>query len=205
MTKVLIYKITCLINNKTYIGQTIEKKGIQTRFKEHINTAKNNPKKGSRYLNNAILKHGIENFKLKKICKVNEKIKDVTEQFCISFYKSLAPNGYNLQTGGTHTEHSSETKQKRSESLKLLLKNPEKRLIWSEAKKGVSQGIKDNRKYEEDKNLPKYIRRLRGVSEGYAIDSHPKYNHQKVFTSKKLTMEEKYNLAIKFIENLEID
>jgi hypothetical protein len=117
----------------------------------------------------------------------------------------LVPNGYNLQTGGTYTEHSSESKQKRSDSLKLLLKNPEKRLIWSNAKKGISQGIKNNRKHEEDNDLPKYIRRLRGISDGYVVDSHPKYNHQKKFTSKKLTMEEKYNLAVEFIKNLEIN
>ena len=184
MTNVLIYKITCLVNNKIYIGQVIESKGINKRWKQHINTSNSNPEKGSRVLNYAILKYKPNNFKIEKICKINKNIKDTTEQFCILFYNSLVPNGYNLQTGGTYTEHSSESKQKRSDSLKLLLKNPEKRLIWSNAKKGISQGIKNNRKHEEDNDLPKYIRRLRGISDGYVVDSHPKYNHQKKFTSK---------------------
>jgi hypothetical protein len=203
--KVIIYKITCLSTNKKYIGQVIESKGIYKRWRQHINTARSNPKKGSSLLNNAILKYTEHNFKIEQICKINKHIKDVSEQFCIAFYKSLSPTGYNLQTGGTYTEHSSETRQKRSESLKLLLQNPEKKLIWSKAKKGVSQGIKNNRKYKEDNILPKYIRRIRGVSNGYIVDSHPQHNHQKSFTSKKLTMEEKYNLAVKFIEQLEIN
>lgn len=42
MTKVLIYKITCLINNKIYIGQVIESKGIDKRWKQHIKNTKLN-------------------------------------------------------------------------------------------------------------------------------------------------------------------
>jgi hypothetical protein len=191
--KVFIYKITSP-NNKSYIGQVIEKKGIQARWKQHVNCSKLNKEKGSRLLNSAIIKYGEENFKIEKVCCVNNKIKDVTEQFCIAFYKTLAPNGYNLQSGGTFTEHSEETKKKRSESLKLLLQDPNKKKVWSNVKKGVPQDNKKNRKYEEDYNLPKYIRKLRGKYEGYAIDSHPLCKSKK-FQSVKFTMEEKYNLA----------
>ena len=59
--KVFIYKITS-VNNKSYIGQVIEKKGINTRWKQHVNCAKLNKEKGSRFLNSAILKYGEDNF-----------------------------------------------------------------------------------------------------------------------------------------------
>ncbi len=195
-----IYKLTSP-NNKSYIGQVNESKGVRARWLQHVNTSKNSPNKGSRVLNLAILKYGYENFKVEILCKVHENIKDQTEKFCISFYNTLVPNGYNLQSGGTFTNHSVETKQKRSESLKKLLEDPEKRKIWSNAKKGKPQDNKDNRKYKEDKNLPKYIRRIRGRYDGYCIDSHPLCKCKK-FTSKKLTMDEKYSLCINLLEEL---
>ena len=42
------------------------------------------------------------------------------------------------------TKHSKETCKKRSESLKKLLKDPEKRKIWSEAKLVKSKNLKEN-------------------------------------------------------------
>ena len=198
---VYIYKLISP-SGKQYIGQVIEKKGIHARWKQHINTAKSNPTKGSRYLNSAILKYGSENFIIEKICKVHSNIKDITEQFCIQYFKTFAPQGYNLQSGGTYTIHSDETKKRRSESLKKLLKDPEKREIWRNAKLGKSQGIKNNRKYLEDKELPKYIRRIRGKYNGFCIDSHPMCKCKK-FTSIKLTSEEKFQSALDFLKQLD--
>lgn len=197
---VIIYKITSPCDT-SYIGQVIREKGIMARWKQHINSAKSNPEKGCRYLNRAILKYGHNSFKVEKICEIHENLKDVTEQLCIKLYKTLAPDGYNLQTGGTHTIHSEYTKNKRSESLKLLLKDTNKRKIWSEAKKGIPQNNKKNRKYEEDYLLPKYIRRIRGTYSGYCIDSHPLCRSKK-FTSKKITDIQKYNLTIEFLNKL---
>ena len=197
---VYIYKITSP-NNKIYIGQVIEKNGINTRQKEHIGQANRNVNKGSRILNQAIVKYGNENFTIEKLCKIHHKLKDVTEQFCIAYFKSLVPNGYNLQSGGTYTTHSEETKKRRSESLRTLLLDPTKKKIWSDAKKGKDQGIKNNRKYEEDKLLPKYIRKIRGKYEGYCIDSHPLCKCKK-FISVKYTMEQKLNMTIEFLKSL---
>jgi hypothetical protein len=196
----LIYRIISP-NNKFYIGQVNEKKGVRQRWLQHIRTAKQDKNKGSRVLNNAIIKYKPENFKIETLCRVHENIKDITEQFCISFFNSLVPYGYNLQTGGTFTNHSEETKLKRSESLRKLLENPEKREIWSKAKKGKPQDNKNNRKYEEDKCLPKYIRRIRGNYEGFCIDSHPICKCKK-YTSKNLTMEEKYAECLKYLNEL---
>lgn len=196
----LIYKITSP-NNKCYIGQTLEKKGIKARWRQHINQAKRNPEKGCRLLNRAILKYGETNFKVEKISKININLKDKAEQLCITLFKTLSPYGYNLQTGGTFTEHTEETKKRRSDSLKKLLTSQEKRKIWSEAKKNIPQDNKKNRKYEEDYKLPKYIRRIRGRYTGYVIDSHP-LCRSKRFTFVKLSDEEKYELALKYLNNL---
>lgn len=105
-----IYKIINLKNNKYYIGQTrshrLNRKkyrpfGYIGRFKDHISEAKCNSKKNQcRFLNNAILKYGIENFKVELIitCHLNEL--DYYEVKYISEYNSKYPNGYNLTDGG---------------------------------------------------------------------------------------------------------
>jgi group I intron endonuclease len=197
---VFIYRLTSP-SGKSYIGQVIEKKGVRARWNQHVRTALHDKSQGSTALNSAIIKYGRENFKIETLCKVKNNIKDAAETFCIAFFKTLVPNGYNLQTGGTFTQHSDSTKEKRSKSLRALLQNPEKRKIWSEAKKGKPQDNKNNRKYEEDRLLPKYIRRLRKESEGYCIDSHPLCKTKK-FTSKKFTMDEKLEMAKAYLKQL---
>ena len=78
-----IYKITNIINNKSYIGQTRSHRlnhtkyrpfGFLGRFKDHIHEASSNKKNQSRYLNSSLLKYGNENFICEKIltCKVDE-------------------------------------------------------------------------------------------------------------------------------------
>ena len=200
---VFIYRLTSP-SGKSYIGQVIEKKGVRERWNQHVRTALHDKSQGSTALNSAILKYGREHFQVETLCKVHKNLKDNVESFCIAFFKTLAPNGYNLQTGGTFTQHSDLTKEKRSNSLRTLLQDPEKRKLWSEVKKGKPQDNKNNRKYEEDRLLPKYIRRIRTGSEGsegYCIDSHPLCKRKK-FTSKKFTMDEKLEMAMTYLKEL---
>jgi group I intron endonuclease len=197
---VFIYRLTSP-SGKSYIGQVIEKKGVRERWNQHVRTAFHDKSQGSTALNSAILKYGRENFQVETLCKVRQNLKDNVESFCIAFFKTLAPNGYNLQTGGTFTQHSDSTREKRSNSLRTLLQNPEKRKIWSEAKKGKPQGNKNNRKNKEDGLLPKYIRRIRNGGEGYCIDSHPLCKCKK-FTAKKFTMDEKLEMAKAYLKQL---
>ena len=141
--KGFIYKIISP-SGKAYIGQVTEylwngeKKGIRGRWLQHCRCAKYK-KKGCVYLNNAINKYKPENFKIIQLMKCNLDIIDLYEELFIKTHNTLVPNGYNLQTGGTFTKHSEETCKKRSESLKKLLKDPEKRKIWSKAKLGKVQ------------------------------------------------------------------
>lgn len=105
-----IYKITNLITNKMYIGQTrshylnkgkYRPFGHIGRFKSHISESKNiNKYNACRYLNSAFNKYGIENFKCELIvnCEINEL--DNYEKKYIYDLNTRFPNGYNLTNGG---------------------------------------------------------------------------------------------------------
>ena len=91
-----IYKITNLINNKIYIGQTV--RDIDTRFKEHLNES--NKENLTSYIHLAIKKYGKENFKCTLIDTAeNKEDLNFKEKFWIQYYNSNI-DGYNLTPGG---------------------------------------------------------------------------------------------------------
>lgn len=93
-----IYKWTNKINQKSYIGQSIN---IQERQKKHI-AASYYPKSNTynTAFHKAIRKYGVDqfDFDILCICKVEEL--DVLEKFYIEKFNSFVPNGYNMTTGG---------------------------------------------------------------------------------------------------------
>lgn len=91
-----IYKITNKINHKIYIGQSYNP--IQ-RFHQHIHYSSNS------LIHQAIVKYGEENFDF-EIIGWFEDWKD-KEKYYISFYRSLAPYGYNIHEGGNDPPHNS--------------------------------------------------------------------------------------------------
>lgn len=114
----IIYKSTNLINNKIYIGQTIN--SLEYRKQQHYREAKSKNRK-SVYFHNALNKYGYDNFIFEKIDEaqtleeLNEK-----ERFWIKFYDSTNKNlGYNLDSGGNSGgKKSEETKRKIGETTK---------------------------------------------------------------------------------------
>ena len=91
-----IYKITNIVNNKVYIGQTI--RTIEERWRDHQNlryTEKNN----TRPLYLAFEKYGIENFTIEKIEEVENNLLNEREEYWINFFDSYN-NGYNATYGG---------------------------------------------------------------------------------------------------------
>lgn len=101
-----IYKITNVINNKVYIGQTW--KPMFVRFNEHcyINSCVK--------LSNAIQKYGVENFKIELIAFASsQEIADILEVFFIEKYNSNSRSyGYNIRGGGSRGKISKDTKIK---------------------------------------------------------------------------------------------
>ena len=90
----IIYKITNIINGKVYVGQTIST--IAMRWKNHCS-------KSSRCLaiSSAIEKYGRENFTIEQIDQANSFDElNKKEGYWIAQCNSVAPNGYNLKTGG---------------------------------------------------------------------------------------------------------
>jgi group I intron endonuclease len=98
-TRWLIYKITCVISHKSYIG--ITKTSIGQRWMRHRNTAK----RGSPIaMSRAIRKYGASAFVLELIA-TEDTFEDAAaaERFFIEDHRTLWPNGYNLTTGGEAT------------------------------------------------------------------------------------------------------
>jgi|TARA_Y100000294_G_C8542115_1_gene331629 group I intron endonuclease len=93
-----LYKYKNLKNNKIYIGITTQT--VKERIRGHIrNSLKSNLSKNS--LDFAIKKFGIKNFTIQTVARFNsfKKLADA-ETYYIKKYKSLYPNGYNLDIGG---------------------------------------------------------------------------------------------------------
>lgn len=88
-----IYKITNLINNKIYIGQTIHP---DKRWWEHCNRAHTHYDDYPIHL--AIEKYGEDNFQF-EVLEWTENY-DNREKELIKQFNSLVPNGYNLIEGG---------------------------------------------------------------------------------------------------------
>ena len=109
----IIYKATNIINNKVYIGQTIQQ--LSVRKSQHERSHEYGYKTA---FSNAIRKYGKENFKWEVIYET-DSIKDLNEKesYYIEYYKSLVTeNGYNLKGGGGNDFLTQEVKNKIGEA-----------------------------------------------------------------------------------------
>ena len=139
---------------------------------------------------------------------------------------SLSPNGYNLRIGGNTSTHSKESREKmrqaklgknnpnfgkpRSAAFKQILsikksgekhhyfgkqleQNHKEKLSISHKKDGLSEGLPMYMVYVKPR--PEHY-----CAEGYAILNHP-IAKNKYFTSKKLTLLEKFELAQQYLLN----
>jgi group I intron endonuclease len=114
-----VYLVTNTLNGKQYVGQTITK----------------HSRKGHGHaLADAYKKYGHKSFTYEAVCSNvdNHSTLDFMEQFWINVMGSLAPNGYNLESGGRRYKtvshkpqlgipHTQETKTKMSEGQKRYL------------------------------------------------------------------------------------
>jgi group I intron endonuclease len=206
-----IYLVRNIENKKCYVGQA--KKyvslnnftwGTQGRWKSHIREALGGKKDHCLLLNQAIRKHGVDGFEVTKLCDCLLTEMDDLERQYIQQYNSLAPNGYNVTTGGTSNKR----------SVKLSDEKKERGKHSEKTKDNISQGQLGNRrgskarKYEEDNDLPKYInaKREKRVVVGYIIGKFPIGVDKKKYISKSFSCasnpQSAYNDAIAYLEKL---
>lgn len=129
----IVYKITNLVNNKIYIGQTIDT--LQRRWNAHC-------KRTARltYIRKAILKHGKENFIVEQIDSA-ETLEELNkkERKWIAFYNATNNQvGYNLESGGLNKKVAESTRFKISKAHKGKQLTP----MTEEIKNKISQANK---------------------------------------------------------------
>jgi group I intron endonuclease len=130
-----IYIVINKINNKKYIGQTINP--VNKRMVGHYYD--------DSLLCRAFKKYGKENFIIKEFNNIRYEWMDWAEQELIQYYNSVAPNGYNLHLGGQYNRLVSyDTKQKISISNKGRLSPNKNKKLSKECKEKISNKLKGN-------------------------------------------------------------
>lgn len=213
-----IYIITNIGDNinkgKQYIGKAVKYTGEQQnlwgtegRWKSHISQTKNNDYR-CRLLHKDIEKFGKDCFKVEKIYDCLKINMDDLEKFNILKFNTLSPNGYNINEGGNDGKNYLSFINSGNNLIELENKNLDKSAddtnaiqIEDYSKKHIKSIKHKNRKYDEDKNLPKYISAIRQnmiidnkdilVITGYRVEKVPtndnsgsKYHNQKTFSNK---------------------
>lgn len=110
-----IYLLRNTVNGKCYVGQTVQQPN--DRIRQHRQCAESD-RRDRQAITLAIHKYGWSAFGsfVLEVCETQEEL-DLAEQYWISFYNGLAPNGYNLREGGGGGAMSDEAKAKISATL----------------------------------------------------------------------------------------
>lgn len=131
--KYFVYKITNLINNKIYVGQTYSKYNpdmsqIYVRFERHCKDAVKFGMKVPGAIDKAIYKYGRDNFKVELIEECNT-LKEVNKKeiYWISKLNSTNRNiGYNLTKGGEGGDTYRLKSKEEMDEIKLKISNSNK-------------------------------------------------------------------------------
>jgi group I intron endonuclease len=223
----IIYIIKNIVNYKIYIGQT--KSSVLKRWNGHMSSYRQFLKNPEHIkciaLNNAFKKYGLENFVIITFRDLDDDRLDDQEKHYIKVFGSISPNGYNIRKGGTGGGMFNEISRQKMSFAKLGEKNPnygknrsdEFKQIMHEKKSGIKHHFygknlstehleklsKSHKKDGDSKDLPMYMVYVKArpehyCSEGYAIVNHPRLKN-KYFTSKKLTLDEKFELTQEYL------
>lgn len=169
-----IYKITNLVNQKVYIGQTVD---FHHRWRQHkLEAKKEHP---SMIVNQAMKKYGIDKFIFETICSVLPvsdeieycSITDQVEKELIEQYQSHVSTGlgYNVSRGGSTSPKTEEWKQ--------VMKDH-----WAntEYKKKVVSKVRDTWSKKTPEELAEIAKKLSEASKGQhrAIGTEFKSGHE---------------------------
>jgi group I intron endonuclease len=213
-----IYCIT-FPSEKRYIGQT--RQDIKKRLIQHKSS------KDNTLISRAFKKY--EQYKCEVLLECENEKLDVLEDKYISEYNTMSPNGYNMRTGGQNGYHftdevkvkCSKKARKQNDQLPMYLYEteygyrcrppgrPEKYFNYKFLDKDINfllakeyiEGIDIlYKKYIEPHNLPKFISRVdRTKRTGYRV-TYPGY--EKHYTSMKLSDNEKFELALNYLNSI---
>ncbi len=144
----IVYKITNIINNKVYIGQTIMT--LEERFYFHCNPSKDN----KMLICRSIKKYGKDNF-IKEIIEYCETLEqsNIREEYWVNYYDARNKKiGYNIRPGGGNSLKTEEFRKRISEGIKNSEKAKNK-VIWNKGLTAennvVLKEVADRRRYKK--------------------------------------------------------
>ncbi len=160
-----IYKITNLVSNKCYIGET-KQESPELRWKEHIQ--KINRGKGCPALRDAIKKYGLDKFKFEVLIICFDENRFIYEKEYIRKYNCQVPNGYNILPGGIGgagfqgKNHTEESKNKIIEGLQLFIQeNPTHFETYREKHKEAMQKVDTSLAVKNSEKFKKAVEECR--------------------------------------------
>ena len=179
-----IYKITNKINNKVYIGQSID---IYERWKEYFGCI--NDLSCNRYIHRAIRKYGLENFNFEIIKECKREELNYFEIYYIDFYKSTFDKfGYNITPGGQSIDFNTENGQKIRKRVGASLKTHYKEV--------GTQSIKDGwKKLKESNHYNDYLKKQKETHLG------KKFSEESLRKRKDTRLEKGLNKKVKCVED----
>ena len=142
----IIYKLTCKVNGKSYIGQTRMTLKERLRHHQRILTG----------IGGALRKYGIKSFEIEILHECHDSCLNAWEQIEILRYQTLAPNGYNLKTGGDGGKILKETREKLRRIQTGKKHSKETRLKISQGNKGKKVSMETRQKMSKAREGRKF-------------------------------------------------
>lgn len=179
----IIYKITNLVTNKIYIGQTVS--SLEKRWGQHWSDMRS---KG--ILRKAITKYGKNNFKIEQIDSANSMDElNQKELEWISKLDSRNPSiGYNLMLGGKNSKHDERSKKHMSEVMKI-----KSHMIGKKGAQHPRYGVPHS---EETKcKLKEYYSKNAGSNKGKKFSEETKLKISKANTGKVTSQQTKDKIS----------
>jgi group I intron endonuclease len=195
----LIYKITCTVTNKAYIGFT--KRTPYKRWLSHLAALKRGV---DTHLYRAIKKYGESTFTREVVfCTTTEEYAKEYEQYFIKEYNTLA-SGYNMTIGGdggttTNRKISLEHKNKISKKLKNRIFTVEHKQKISDALMGHKHSPETLKKLQKPKS-EEHKEKLKGTRENIVGENNPFYGKTHTAETRKKIANRSYEKSSKRVE-----
>lgn len=215
-----IYKITCSVSSKCYIGQTVShirngdvyiRGGMHNRLRQHFSEARSNRCNQSTYLNRAIRKYGQDTFKVELIAVCKRDDSNQMEKEYIKKYNTLTPNGYNLNKGGggaplrpSTTMHQPSSNKGRKVPKEIVDKYAESlRKYYDDLKSKKHKDLK----LPIDRDPESFIKALRqgGKQRGWRILYHDGVKTRSIaFCSVTVPLDVTYTKTLEYVKMLQL-